>query len=998
MLKRILLLFFVSGALGLGYQVLWSKFVLLFVGVSSWSYAIVLAAFMTGLALGSRYLGRAADRAASPLRLFGYLELGIGAYAVMYPALADAAGRAYIRLAAAHAGDASDARLVALKITFAGLLLVPPTFLMGGTLPALVRHASTSAELIGQRASQLYSVNAAGAVLGALGMAMTVIPLFGLRGSLMALALGNAAIGALALAGARRPATMSPGPSAPAAEPPAAPLVMNPRVLAPVVAFVAGALAFALEIAWTRAFGVIMGSSTQSFALILAAFIAGIAGGSALLARHEARVRHPIAAFGVLQLGAAILILVPLPIYPYLRWVLGRIAHDLPATTLGYQAWGLLRLATGLAIMTIPCLALGVSVPLLVKAVARRVEAAGADTGRVLAWNTAGNVVGALGAGMIMLPLIGAERLIAACALASAACGALTLGLGSTRAALPRAAAAGMLGFAVVAALAIALPRWDNTWLTVSSFRRAEMGTWEATRRKLADRDVIYMRDDPAANVIVLAGDSKDGTSLALLVNGKADASNLSDQPTQLLLGHLPMMLHPQPESVLVVGLASGVTSGAILHHPVGRLDVVDIVACMPEAAAFFDRWSGDPLSDARTTFITDDARSLLMTTRRTYDVVVSEPSNPWTAGTGSLYSTEFYQAASARLAPGGVYAQWLQAYEMSDHLLAAVLRSFRAVFPHVTLWETASMDTVLIGSLEPLTIDRTRIETALARPGVAEQLGPFGFTSPEAVLFLQRFGPETVDWVAALSAIENTDDNLLLEHEGPRDLFLLRTPTVLEFADERRSVAPTLAWTRPLRDGALDPLVLPRLMSHRVHGSEALLAAWLAAVMRDQELAFGDLPAEIRAALPPDIGEPMATDELVAAIGTAAYLRDLPRLALILGSERSAIAIACAINPEVADAWDRALGSAAEASTGRIAAILRLAQSDALAAAGRTDAALAALRAAMSMAPMPDEDEVMTRACRLGDAQAVDQLARELLAATGSPRIERFLDLRARR
>ncbi len=993
-MRRVLALFFLSGALGLGYQVLWSKFVLLFVGVSSWSYAIVLAAFMAGLALGSRAFGGLADRAGSPLRLFALLELGIGAYAVAYPMLVDAAGGLYLRLAAAPAGDVTSPRHLLLKAAVAGALLVPPTFLMGGTFPALVRHAATSAGLIGRRASQLYAVNAAGAVIGALAMAMAVMPSLGLRGSLMALALGNLAVGLAALAMAR-PAGVAP----PAAEPvaPAAPSWMDARLLAPVIAFVAGALAFALEIAWTRSFAVIMGSSTQSFAVILAAFIAGIAGGSAILSRHEHRVRHSIALFGGLQLAAAALVLVPLPVLPYLRWALGRAGHALPTTETGYQAWGLAKLAMSLSIMLVPCLALGVSIPLLVKAVARRVETAGTDTGRVYAFNTAGNVAGALAAGMVALPAIGAERLIVACALALATTGAAALIFGSPRMDLRRVAIGAAAGLALVGALAAMIPRWDATWLSIASFRRQEASTWATARATMAYRRIVYMKDDPAASVIVLAAGDADDPQLSLLVNGKPDASTASDLPTQLLLGHLPVLLHGDARSVLVIGLASGITSGAILRHPVERLHVVDIVGCMPEAAAFFEPWSGAPLADPRTRFIADDARSHLMTTRDRHDIIVSEPSNPWTAGTGSLFSTEFYREASRRLAPGGLYVQWLQAYEISDELLAAVLRSFRAAFPHVTLWETSARDTILVGSEHPQAVDRDRMAAKLGRPAVAEQMAPLGFTTPGTVQFLQRFTETTVDWVASLSPLENTDDNLLLEHEAPRDLFLLRSPAALGRLDERRASAPGLGWVASLAIESETAASIPDLMADGVHGTDELRVAWLAARMRAAGGAVAEIPGALRPRLPRGAETPRSHDALVAELEAAVASADVASVATVLSRERAAIALACALSPASADAWNEVLGRLA-ADAGRATGMLRLAQADALAAAGRPAEALAAIDAAMAATPRPSDEELLTRACRIAPAEPCETLARRLLETTGDARLERFLDLRTRR
>ncbi|MBL8112111.1 MAG: fused MFS/spermidine synthase [Acidobacteria bacterium] len=988
-------MFFLSGALGLGYQVLWSKLLLLFVGVSSHSYALVLAAFMTGLALGSRFLGPLADRVRSPLALFGWLELGVGAYAVAYPALAGWAGELYLAWARSSGLAPTSPGLLALKAATAMALLVPPTFLMGGTYPALVRLDAASLRLVGRSASLLYASNAAGAVTGSLAMAMLLIPVLGLNASLMALAVGNAAVGLVALLAAGRAGTVRAAASR-EAEPRLRPAGAGVR-LGLLVAFLAGFISFTFEVGFTRAFSVVMGGSTQSFAAILAAFVAGIAAGSALLARFESRIPDPLRFFGALQIATGLLVLLPLPLYPLLPWGIGRIAQELPPTDLGYQAWGLLKLATCLLFILLPALCMGVSIPILVKALLASASSVGRETGRIYAANTLGNVSGALATGLFLLPWLGTQRLLEVAAIASAASGIVAI-LGDPKG-TPKQSHGTALRRAVVAALAVAalgafLPRWNQAWFSLAVFRRTPIGTFGETRAAIARREVVFHRDDPAAHVLVLRSRGTED-ALSLLVNGKPDASAPGDQPTQLLLGHLPLLLAPEARDVLVIGLASGVTSGAVLRHPVRRLDVVDIVRTMPAAAAHFDAWSGDPLSDPRARFIADDARSYLLSTPRKYDVIVSEPSNPWTAGTGSLFATEFYRSARERLREDGIYVQWLQAYELSDPLLAATLRSFRSAFANVTLWETASLDVVLVGSRASRAPDVSALGARLASFGVREQLAPLGLLEPRDVLLLQRFSPPTVDWIAAGAPIDNSDDNLLLEYRAPRDLFCLARPRAPGAYDERQVASPSLAVAPLLRGDSEAVLSGARLYAGRVFGSAQLLSDWLTAVARGTGRAYRDLPADLRAALPEGAPEREPESDLLARLRGAVSRGDAAAADRLLLTERGSLATTALVSAAGAARLDAELESISGIAKGRTAALVGLTRVDVLSAAGRAVDAEAVLEDLLASGFPLAVEEVLLRGCRLDPEAGCTRLAQRLHGASPDERLERFLELR---
>jgi len=600
--RLVLLLFLISGAVGLGYQVLWGRYLLEFIGVSAYSYATVLAAFMAGLALGSALFGRLADRVRRPLLLFALLEAGVGLYALVFPFLSEAASALYSGWVSFTPEQAGAGHALWAKVLVAGLLLLVPTTLMGGTYPALVRHATDQLSQVGRRASQLYAVNALGAVAGALLMAFVLMPALGMRMSLVVLALANGlvAVVALVLARGKDPSLAEVAPPDALAASQSEP-GLSARVVQVALALILieGSLAFALEVAWTRYFGVVLGSSTYSFALVLAVFLSGIALGSAWLARSEGALGRPLLFFGWTQLLGGLLVLAPLALYPRAPWLfvnLGALFSDHPLAFFLYTAGQLLVCAL---VMLPPTILFGMALPLLVKGLAHDLRRLGSDTGRVYAWNTWGNVAGALLAGLVLLPLLGMELLLRGTALGSSALGLVAIGYFSRRE--------------------------RKTWVRVGAAAVVLVLSREAADVQLASYRTVLFKDDPAALLMVHATRTVLGReTLTLSLNGKPDATSHDDLPTQLLLGHVPLLLAPQPRDVLVIGLASGVTAGAVLAHPVRRLDVVDVVAAMPEATRLFRQWNRDPLGDPRFRLIVDDARSYVAHTRQRYDVIIT--------------------------------------------------------------------------------------------------------------------------------------------------------------------------------------------------------------------------------------------------------------------------------------------------------------------------------------------------------------------------------------
>ncbi len=987
-----LVVFFVSGGLALGYQVLWSKYLLDVIGVSSYSYATVLAAFMGGLGLGSWLFGRWVDRWRSPLRGYAYLEAGVGIYAVAYPLLTRWAASAYGRWVVYTPGHEGGAAALWAKVLVAGALLVPPAMLMGGTFPALLRHVTTRLTLVGRRASQLYGINSLGAVVGSLLMAFVLMPMLGMSASLTALALGNGAIALVAFGLSFSRSRGAFAPSAAAGEPPAprgpAGALSRWQVRAALAVVCAeGVVSFLYEIAWTRYFGIVLGSSTYSFALMLASFITGIAIGSAILAAADGKVSDPLATFGWTQVIAAALVVAPLPVYQYLPWLLTHVQALFSTTAGAFYLNEVTQLSLCFAAMVPPTILVGMSIPLVVKGLARREARVGADSGSVYAWNTWGNLGGALAGGLVLLPVLGTEGLVRGAAMAGGALGIVQLLVFAGR----RRAIAAAAG-ALITALALIPAHWDQRWFTFSAFRRSDGPvSYAGALQALAQRTTLFVKDDPAAHVMVTGYREGPLRYLALSVGGKVDATSFRDMPTQLLLGHVPLVLADATSSVLVVGLASGVTAGAVLAHDVRRVDVVEIVRAMPQAARLFTDPGGSPLDDARLHVIIDDARSYMSYTDQTYDVIISEPSNPWMAGVGSLFSRDFYRKALRVLSPDGIYLQWVQGYEIGNDTLAAVLRSFRASFPFVYGFQGSTTDLLLLGSRRPLTLRPDQLRARCSRPEVARQLAALGMTSPESLLALQRFSPATLDIMASATDRENTDDNHLLEYRAPQDLFRESSAVVLDDLDERLVASPALLWARlPAESRQLiaaasggilaDPRIRPPAVCAGLVGAESFLRRGFAAVAAPGEASL----------------EPSAA-QLAAYLDAAVRSGRIGETVRTITSYRPAILWSAALSPEAASFWNgRAADWVAAAGNAGGGDAFRGLAIDLLIAGHREDLAAGELRAWAAGPHPPATEWALLRGCRIDPGALCDELLANALRRGGSPLAVNLASLRA--
>jgi spermidine synthase len=755
------LFMFLSGLSALVYEVVWLRALGLVFGNTTYALATVLAAYMGGLGLGGFVVGRWADRRRHPLLVYGLLELGIGLYAALTFVLLRGIRVSYV-LFAHHVSDELEwLTLVRLLLSFAVIFV--PTFLMGGTLPVLIRASVARRDTIGVRTSSLYALNTLGAVTGTLVAGLWWIPALGMRRTLAAAVLINLALGIVACLRGRSVAAAAPAVAVDARA--ATGPVRGLARWIIVGLFLSGVAAMWLEVGWTRILAALIGNSTYAFTLMLSTFLLGLSLGSAVYRRVLASRAAEAGDWAWLQVVLAITVVASLSAFEHIDLLTVR-AYGL---TMGNAvAMDVVSFLLCAGIMLVPAACLGALFPVSAALYAQGVETAGRDVGVVYLSNALGNIVGSLAGGFVLVPLLGIHHTLLAAATVS-----LALGLGMGLRHLSR----GLVHRAllVVAAACVALSAlaqrggWDPHRISMGLHTHPRLFVTDTARAilgNLYDWKLHYYREGLSSIISVFGR----GDELSLKSNGKTDASTSGDEPTQLLLGHLPHMLHPDARRSLVIGLGCGMTLSAVVAHELEQVDCVEIEPAVVEAARCFDHVNRRAYENPSVRMLVGDGRNHLMMERGTYDVIVSEPSNPWIAGVATLFTVEFYELVRDRLRPGGVLCQWIQVYQLSPADFRMVIATLKEVFPHVTLWALPG-DMLILAGMEPLAFDLDRAEQRFAElPNVREDFKELGMSGPAALLSYFELNEEDLAEMVEGAGI-NRDDALPLEFSAPRSL-----------------------------------------------------------------------------------------------------------------------------------------------------------------------------------------------------------------------------------
>jgi spermidine synthase len=854
-----------SGAAALIYEVTWTRQLGLVMGHTVAAATAVLAAFMGGMAAGAVLAGRVAPRFTRVQSLYAYAALE-GIIALFAIALPLELRWFESPLAWAYRDGDGGALFGGARLLSAIAAVAVPAIAMGATLPMVVRWRVSSAGDAGSETGCLYAANTGGAALGTAVTGFVLLPALGIAATTRVGIVLNVVAGAIAIALSRATAATVPEAASidhqsarrrPTATFALAPVRGGDAGAAVAAVAASGAASMLLQLAWTRVLALAIGPTTYAFSAMVTAFIAGIAIGAAagsVLARRAVTATAPAAA--LLVAGAAVLLAgiaggrLPL--------VMAGIVGAPDASFAHVVWWQTLTIAAVMLPMTV---AVGAVWPLAVAISTRDADVAAADVGRLYGVNSAAAVAGALLTGLWLIPQWGLEVTIriAAIVLMASATG-IVLRRGTSRIGRTVVAA----GAVTVAATAVFLPRWDRALIASGAYKYAAYMPAEYREAILRAGRLVSYKEGAAATVTV----RQAAGTRSLAIDGKVDASDAGDMLTQKLLAHAPLLLHPQARRVGIIGLGSGITLASALTHPIERADVIEISPEVVAASAAFEHELRGALGDARTRVLVTDGRTHVRLSRAQYDVLISEPSNPWMAGIAALFTREFFAAARSRLAPGGLMCQWAHTYDISDADLRSIVATFAAVFPHVQLWQVGDGDILLIGADDPL---EPRIDAA-RRPwptAVATDLHAVGVTSADVLLSLVA-GETAALRQYGSGAVVQTDDRLGLEFSGPHGIYGAS-------AAARAVPLSGIGGTRP-------PGSRPEIASAR-------------GIMLLKAEAYGQAFAEFSRAIERDPGDQIAADGLLEAATSAGRVPGAVALLERLQPGSNAVAVAVALS-----------------------------------------------------------------------------------------------------
>lgn len=803
-IRAITVCFIFSGATALIYEVLWARMLGLVFGATTIAISAVLTAFMGGLALGSAVAAKFVNRLKQPLQTYGFIEIAIGVYALIVPLLFRGIDQVYaaiwLRLHPGFYGFALS------RFALAAAVLVVPTALMGATLPVLVAAVGSAGRKSAHSIARLYTANLAGAILGTLAAGFLLLPALGVAKTIWVAAVTNLAIGVAAVFVNKKAMLTRSGK-------PAGNEITNSfgeqsrhanKAFWLFCALASGLVTISMQIVWSRMLSMIIGSSTYAFTIVLSLFLVGLALGawivSAKAKSANAALRRWIFWF---QLATAASLFLSLRITNVIPSLLINVGLRLRIDS--WPALLAMQVVAAAVLILLPVVLMGMTMPLVLTWTggahnnAGKADSAAAKlSGQAYAVNTIGSIAGAIVTAFVLVPMTSTRFTIfcmAAIAIALAAIAYEPRNTNTDRA-LARSIAAGASAVLVIAMLFV-WPRLNLNALSAGAYdsfvrvlAKSRGGVPEDERRSgPADHQLLMYVEGRTATVSV----RRDWGITSVAINGRTNASDTEDMPTQVMLGELPMLTATRTERVLMVGFASGVTAGSVLQSPGSSIECVELEPAAVASSRFFEHVNNRPLNDPRLRVIIDDARTYLRVTPTTYDVIISEPSHPWVPGVANLFTREFFALGRGRLREDGIFVQWFQTYQLSTGSLRAVLATFHEAFPHVAIFRiqgaAKGKDLLLLGSRAPIRLDR--IEERMKDPKVAADLRRVGLNSAADlrawfVCDETRLGP------AVRGAIINTDDNMYVETVAPREAF---RPTVEENA----------AWVEKLR-GAPSP------------------------------------------------------------------------------------------------------------------------------------------------------------------------------------------------
>ncbi len=706
-----------------------------------------------------------------------------------YPFLSTYIGNTFLEAASNMNYEGQSLLFNFLRFITAALLLFAPTTAMGGTLPTLSRFFVESLSETRKEVGSLYFLNSFGAVVGVVFAGFILIKDFGLNVTIYSTATLNILAGFIGLfIAVRYSKSIGSERNFSIEEKGTSKTEVPPRMgrLVILVAGLSGMAALLYEMVWTRLLINFFGSSTYAFSIMLLSFISGITIGGLIISQKFLNRFDKINLLAFCQAAIGLFIIVILLLYdrlPYYLWNISALFSK------SYEAFGIftfIEFAICFLIMLPPTLFMGMTLPLATEIVAGMDKKVGASVGVVFSINTLGTVAGVILTGLIFIPVWGIK--------VSFEIG-IALNLLSFLIIFVSAGNTTHLKKFIYASAPIALfvlyliffPGWNTASMlsgVFKSFGQNPPKTFKQFLDRYSNEKVIFYKEGASANVAVaqLVSNPNDKR---LIINGKPDASTYYDMPTQVLLGQIPMLLHPNPQNVFVVGFGSGTTIGSILTHPVKNVICAEISKEVINAAKFFSNENRDCVNDARLNLINEDALTLLKLSKNKFDVIVSEPSNPWIAGIGNLFSQEYFQTCLSKLNDDGIMVQWFHLYEADNDVVRLVINTFSSVFPYAQIWTSVANDIMLVGTKKEMKINFSGLAEKFQQPSVKEDLHRIGIDNPFTFLLCQLVSPMGFYLMSEKNPV-NTEIHPLLEFLAPRAFYVGKPADYIYRFDEK--------------------------------------------------------------------------------------------------------------------------------------------------------------------------------------------------------------------
>jgi spermidine synthase len=792
-----LVFFFLSGACGLVYEVVWMRMLTLVFGATAFATSTILASFFAGLALGAFVFGRVVDRGRNPLILYSILEAGVGIFAFLMPLLFAGLSDVYV---AAHRGLGLEFyQLSLLRFALSFLILLVPATLMGGTLPVIIKFFAERKERLGWDVGRLYATNTFGAVVGTVLAGFFLILMLGVREAAYAAGAVNLLIALMVFLMGRRiewgdalasddscedvgdPNAATDQPRYPAPESGRETVSVKTARLVLWAFALSGFCSLALEVLWTRSLVFFLDNSTHAFTTILTAFLLGIALGSVVIARFIDRGRNLVWWMGLLEVLIGVSAILAIPILGRTTPVIQNLLELDPTDPLLQWKWVGMRFATTLTVIFVPTLLIGMTFPLVTKIWTRSVRTVGTALGQVYSANTLGGVLGSALAGFLLIPVLGVKVSIVLIAGLNVAIGILLMAVDPVTSRRQKTVA-GVFAGAAFGGLA-------GFYLTSGA-----MNLTSHTERVDAAR-VLFYEEGIGATVKVF--EDHYGDRLVSINGFPVAGTPLGLQDAQIPLAHLPLLLNDAPKpSVNLIGFGAGGASWGVMQYHIAEVDVVELVPAVLDAAVHFPDINHGVLNMPGYNAILGDGRNYALVTDKKYDVISVDATSPKMAGNGSLYALEFYELLKRNLAPGGVVVQWYPLHLLSYDEVRMTTKTFLEVFPHTSLWLTPLRGhAIILGTEERLQIDVDSFRRKLEQEHILDELGELNVTDLQDVLSWFVMGEDNLRGFLGEIGL-NTDNHPILEFTPAMAYFaadLFKADNMYQFREHRESILPYL-------------------------------------------------------------------------------------------------------------------------------------------------------------------------------------------------------------